>query len=265
MTFSCPTASWDEVLKMATTYGYDAVEPRIGSGQSHGVETDADAATRTARRAAAEKAGIAMAAVACSARYADPTTTEENVQLTLDAIDLAADIGAKRLRVFGGKLGEGMSREDAIKHVADALTSVAPRARERGVYVCVETHDDWCDPKHVAAMLERASDEFIACNWDIMHPVRVAGSTMDEAYNILKPWIHHCHIHDGITTDDGKLEMVPIGEGAIDHRRALELLEADGYDGYMSGEWINWQPAEEHLPREIKLMRDIEKAIAANG
>lgn len=259
MTFSCPEASWDEVLAMANRYGYDAVEPRIGSNHAHGVEVAADGATRAARKQAAADAGVALAALACSARYADPATTEENVQLTLDTIDLAGDMGCPRIRVFGGKLGEGLGRDDAIKHVAAALGSVAARAKERGVYVCVETHDDWCDPNHVAAMLEAVGHEHIACNWDIMHPVRSGGATMDEAHAALKPWIRHCHIHDGVTDDEGKLTMVPIGEGMINHGRAIELLEADGYDGYMSGEWIRWSPAEEHLPREIDLMRKLEQ------
>jgi sugar phosphate isomerase/epimerase len=53
--------------------------------------------------------------------------------------------------------------------------------------------------------------------------------------------------------------MVPVGEGDIDHKTAVELLERMGYDGYMSGEWINWQPYEEHLPRELATMKTYGK------
>jgi sugar phosphate isomerase/epimerase len=91
-----------------------------------------------------------------------------------------------------------------------------------------------------------------------MHPVRVAKVTMADAFDVLKRWVRHVHFHDGVTTD-GKLVMVPVGEGDIDHKTAVELLERMGYDGYMSGEWINWQPYEEHLPRELATMKTYGK------
>jgi len=102
--------------------------------------------------------------------------------------------------------------------------------------------------------MRRVDHPAIRVNWDIMHPVRVEQVAMADAYATLKPWISHCHFHDGATTD-GKLAMVPIGEGIIDHETALKLLEADRFAGYMSGEWINWQPYAEHLPRELATMK----------
>ena len=51
------------------------------------------------------------------------------------------------------------------------------------------------------------------------------------------------------------LDHVPIGTGDIDHRRTIELLKTIDFDGYMSGEWIGWEPYEVHLPREIAALR----------
>ncbi|GAG47584.1 unnamed protein product, partial [marine sediment metagenome] len=98
----------------------------------------------------------------------------------------------------------------------------------------------------------------IAVNWDIMHPVWVAKATMDEAFGALRPWIRHVHFHDGAKSGRG-LELVPIGEGEIDHRRAVQLLKASSYEGYLSGEWINWEPHETHLPRELAAMKRYER------
>ena len=81
---------------------------------------------------------------------------------------------------------------------------------------------------------------------------------MDEAFNTLRHWIRHVHFHDGVTTD-GKLSMVPIGQGEIDHKRAIELLQGASYDGYLSGEWINWEPCEVHLPRELAAIKGFER------
>jgi hypothetical protein len=38
----------------------------------------------------------------------------------------------------------------------------------------------------------------------------------------------------------------------------VELLQAMPYTGYLSGEWINWEPYEMHLPRELAAMKAYE-------
>ena len=257
MSFSCPDLSLDDMLALAKRLGYDGVEPRVSAKHQHGIETDLAAAGRAVARAKSAEAGVPLCCVATSCRYADPETTQEHVDETLRSIDLAADIGAPRIRVFGGSIAKTLDRDGAIEHVAAALRSVADHAVARGVVVCMETHDDWCDPEHVAAVMRLVDHPGIAVNWDIMHPVRRVGATMDQAYQALRQWVKHIHFHDGSTVD-GKSTLVPIGEGDIDHKRAVELLKADGYPDYLSGEWIGWEPYEVHLPRELATISDYD-------
>lgn len=259
MSFSCPQLSLDEMLSLAKRIGYDGIEPRIVSGHKHGIELDADAAMRRESRRKAADSGIALCCVATSCRYADPASTQQNVDETLRCIDLAADVGAPRIRVFGGRIGGGIDREEAIEVVAKSLLSVADHASERGVTVCMETHDDWRDPKHVAEVMNRVNHPSICVNWDVMHPVRGGFATMDQAFETLKPWIRHLHVHDASKGTD---KLVPIGEGAYDHRRVIELLPSISYDGYISGEWINWDdPYEIHLPRELATLKRYEREV----
>ena len=257
MSFSCPELALDALLETAKRFGYDGIEPRIQANHAHGIEFDASPEKRAQADSEAQKAGIALCCVATSCRYADPETTAQHTQDTLAAIDLAADIGSPCIRVFGGTLPEGTSREQGMDLVANALASVADHAGERGVRVCMETHDDWCDPNHVAEVMRRVNHPAIAVNWDIMHPIRRGGSTMDQAFEVLQPWIRHVHFHDGLMESEGG-GLTPIGEGCVDHAAAVRLLRKDGYQGYLSGEWINWTPWEEHLPRELATMRTYE-------
>ncbi|MCB0107664.1 MAG: sugar phosphate isomerase/epimerase [Caldilineaceae bacterium] len=250
MSFSCPELTLAEMLSLARNTGYDGIEPRAGSNHNHGVELTADAATRRALREQVTESEIEICCLATSCRYADPETVQAEIDSTLRYIDLAADVGAPRLRVFGGKIGVGVLREAAIDNVAQALAAVANHAQDRGITICLETHDDWCNPAHVAAVMTQVNHPAIAVNWDIMHPVRAGGATMESAHDILQPWIQHVHVHDGSTRLD-KLEMLPIGTGDINHFLAIELLHADNYTGYLSGEWINWEPYAVHLPREL--------------
>lgn len=256
MSFSCPEQDFDELLAIAKRYRYDGVEPRIESGHAHGIELDTSPSNRAVIRRKAEDSGIAICCVATSRRYADPSTAEQEVAATLRCIDLASDVGSSRVRVFGGCLPDGVSREDAIELVASSLENVADHARQRGVTICLETHDHWCNPADVAAIMERVSEDSVAVNWDIMHPVR-HGHTIEAAFNTLKPWISHVHFHDGVLVE-GKMKLVPIGHGMIDHRRAVELLQEASYCGYLSGEWIRWEPYETHLPRELATIKSYE-------
>ena len=143
MSFSCPTLNLSELLALAKKLGYDGIEPRIDCGHAHGVEIAATAESRQAALQAAQKAGVAICCVATSCVFADPATAPKMIETARAAIDLAADVGASRIRVFGGAQGSGLSRQLAVVQVASSLKSLADRAARRGVVVCMETHDSW--------------------------------------------------------------------------------------------------------------------------
>ena len=254
MSFSTPALSFAEMLEVARRCGYDGVEPRLDAKHAHGAEVAAAAGERESIRKLAADQVVQIACLATSVKYADPADTDEMLRQTHERIDLAGDVGSPAIRVFGGRIPEGITRDQAIDQLVRSLGEVAHHAAERGVTICLETHDDWCDPVHVAAVLERVNHPAIAANWDIMHPIKRGGATMDSAFETLKPWIRHLHIHDG--TDAG---LVPIGTGDIDHRRAVELLKTIDFNGFLSGEWINWEPYDIHLPRELAAMKGYER------
>jgi len=257
MSFSCPELTLDEMVAAAENYGYDGIEPRLDAEHKHCVEVAADAAARKDIKERIAAGNVSLCCLATSCRFANPEDSEQHVKDALERIDLAGDVGAPSIRVFGGTFPEEVSREQAIELVVNAFKSIAGRAQDRGVAVCMETHDAWCNPRHVAEVMRQVNHPAIAVNWDIMHPVRAGEATMQEAFGTLKPWIKHIHFHDGATDEKG-LHLVPIGEGDIDHRIAVRLLQAAGYDGYLSGEWISWEAWEDHLPRELATMKGYE-------
>jgi len=257
MTFSCPELPLDGVLAAAKRFGYDGVEPRTGSKHAHGIEPGISGAARDAIRRQVAASGVALSCIATSHSYADPATARQQAAETVKSVQLAADVGAPCVRVFGGRIPVGLGRRQALDLVADCLKTISRETRETGVVICLETHDDWCDPAHVAEIMRRVNRPNVGVNWDIMHPIRVAHKTLEESFAALKPWIRHVHFHDGVTIQD-QLKLVPIGTGDIDHRRAVQLLKGAAYNGHLSGEWIDWEPWETHLPRELAAMKKYE-------
>jgi len=259
MTFSCPELNWHQVLEVAKRFGYDGVEPRAQAKHTHGVETTATPEQRAAIRQEAADAGVEISCLATSCRYtsADRADLEQMMGDSRALLQLAHDIGAPCVRVFGGSIPEGMSREDATKRVADCLAALAGDAEAAGVTLCVETHDSWRNANDLARIIQRVNHPNVQVNWDIMHPLRV-GMTIDEAFQAIGPHVRHCHFHDGKAAEEGG-GLCPIGEGVVDHRRAVGLLKGIHFSGHMSGEWINWEdPWDVHLPRELATMKSYE-------
>lgn len=256
MSFSTPELSLGDMMAVAERYGYDGIEPRTDCGHAHGVEVGATPAQREEIGQRVSDSGVELACVATSLTYADPDKTDEMVRGTHERIDLAGDVGAPAIRVFGGSIPEGISREAAMDLLVESLGAVAEHASDRGVTVCMETHDAWCDPLHVAAVLQRVDHPAVAANWDVMHPVRMGYATVEASFEALRPWIRHLHVHDGLGKD---VKLVPIGEGEIDHRPVVRRLLSVDYQGFLSGEWIGWEPFEIHLPRELATLRGYEQ------
>lgn len=259
-TFSNPAWSLRDTLDAARRYGYDGVELRIDSNHAHGIERDSDAAQRASARQQAREYGVAICCIATGCKFADPSEAAHHVARAREALVLAADVGADVIRVFGGKIPDGISREQATASIVASLRALADGAELRGIHIAIETHDDWCDPGQVAATLKQVNHPYIGVNWDYQHTARVAKASMDAAFDALRPFIKHVHFHDG-TLDADRLVFLPVGQGAYDHKRVLHLLRSIGYDGYLSGEWINCEPADAHLPRELAAMKALEASL----
>ncbi len=253
MSFSTPELNFEQTLEIAKQYGFQGIEPRMSSGHKHGIELEASKQDIKDFRLKSEASGIAICCLATSCMFSDPETAAGNVETAKRTVELANETGAPVIRVFGGGIPDGCPREKSFELIVESLGKLADIGQSN-VTVCMETHDSWCDAKMVADIMKAVDKPSIAVNWDIMHPALRAGYSMQDAYDALKQWIKHVHVHDGRITG-GKLTLLPVGEGDVDHKNALALLKESGYAGYISGEWINWEPYDVHLPRELKTMK----------
>jgi len=267
MTASCPDLEFAEVLALARQDRYDGIELRVSNDHKHGVEFTSSLEERKIAKQDAADAGVALCCVATSCRFADPETVAAALADTHLAIDLAGDLEAPCVRIFGGVIGTGLSRDEAVDSVVRAMNDLKEHAGDRGVRLGLETHDDWCDPAHLVRVVQEVDHDAVGINWDLMHPVMTADQTIDEAFEAVKPWLVHVHFHDGYWEGEGKNKrvMAPMGEGVIDHRRALQLLHSINYDGFVSGEWIRWKPHSEYLAQELETLKSYEAELRGTG
>ncbi|MBO4884642.1 MAG: sugar phosphate isomerase/epimerase [Clostridia bacterium] len=258
MSFSCPELTLPEALELVRTSGYSGFEPRIDAGHKHGIETAMTKAARAEAKRMAADSGVTLCCLASSVQLASRAKLADALDGARRAIELCADIGIPRVRVFGGAIDEGMTRGAAIGQVAEALDTLSGEIGDDNISLCMETHDSWCEPAHVAAVMRLTRGRHVGVNWDVMHPCLAAHADISETFGLLRPYIRHVHIHGG--TYVGGLKFLPIGSGVIDHRQALAELMSMDYDGYLSGEWIGWDRPN-YLAEELSTMRRYEEAL----
>ena len=258
MSFSCPKMALPEALALVKASGYAGFEPRIDSGHAHGIETSMPKAERRRAREIAADAGVTLCCLATSVQLASRRRQSDALDSARRAVELCVDLGIPRMRVFGGPIDEGCTRREAVELTARALDTLSAEIGDADVCLCLETHDFWVEPEYVAQIMRLCRGRHVGVNWDIMHPVLRAYATIQETFGLLRPYIRHVHFHGG--TMEGGLAFLPIDDNIIDHKLALrELLSAD-YDGWLSGEWIDWD-CPGYLTRERETMRRYEDEL----
>jgi len=258
MTFACPEYRLAELLVAARRYGYDGVEPRVLAQHKHGIEPDMPPRARAEAKRAFKDSGIEIACIATSCTFAtnDPAKRKTNRDELTRELQLAADLGAPRIRVFGGRRSEGLSLDDAIGIVAEDILSGADFAARHGIAICLETHDDFSLGKSVGRVIAKANHAAVRANWDLQHPFN-AGEPLDETVRCLSGKIAHVHCHDN---KDRKAALP--GDGNLPMLDQLRALKAEGFAGYLSAElWTEIGAPEYILEQYIQRMKKLLSAL----
>ena len=232
-TLSCPDWDMERIIAAAIEYGYNALELR-GYLDSMDLPTAEpfSKANRAATRQRLSDAGIAVCCVSSSGVVA-----KGNTDHVRSHAELAADMNAPMVRVFGGNLEENLSHTDAVARAAETLRAFGDAAQSEGVMIVLETHDAFSTGAAVAELLNAAAHPAVFSLWDLHHPYR-QGESLEETHRLLAPTLRHVHVKD---SRDGKYTLC--GEGDIPLSPMFALLQNSGYDGPISVEWEKrWHP-----------------------
>ena len=81
--------------------------------------------------------------------------------------------------------------------------------------------------------LDRIADSTFGLIWDPGNEAALGSNPIPDAYELVKDRIHHIHLKDAISFEDGA-GFTAVGDGAIDYVQQFKLLVRDGYDGVLS-------------------------------
>jgi len=240
MSSVCPDWNLETIAAAMRRHGYQGLEPRVEWGHACGIEVGLSPARRREVRARLEGEGLAFSCLATGARLAapDPAERGRHVEDLKRYIDLAGDLGCPWVRTFGGPRARDQELERVVEYTAEGYRPLLEQAEARGVTLLLETHDDWSAAAPVRAVVERVDHPRLRVLWDFMHPQRMMEKPA-ETMLALGQYTEYLHAHDGAYDEAGRMRILPLGEGVIDHAGPLALLAGAGFEGYLSVEVIH--------------------------
>jgi sugar phosphate isomerase/epimerase len=250
MSSVCPKQTLPELVESARRHGYEGIEFRVEWGHLHGIELDSsDVEIRQARKTLAD-AGIAATCIATGVKFnsADPAEHKPHREALRKHIALAAEAGAPCIRTFSDPVPEDDegARDAVLSLAAESYASVDEWARKHRVEVLVETHTNMRG--HWAKrIVDEANVASLKVLWDPGHHVR-RGQSVDDAYGYLKGLVSHLHFG---TQAAGAGSM-----SEAEHQRVIDLLHADGFQGFFSVEVINPDDPEAVLTYNAQQFRE---------
>lgn len=192
---------------------------------------------------------------------ADKSVRERSWEYFGKLVDFCGDLGRDGKMVMGSpkqRGTQGMSRQDATKHVAEGLAKIAPRAAARRATICIEALD------HSQTDVINTMAEAVAVVEQVKHP---AIQTMFDFHNIpdetekpevlvrrYRPMIRHIHMNemDGRHPGTGKFDFLPV----------LRVLKETKYPGWVSLEVFDFKPGAEKIGSEaMAYMKKLEAGL----
>ena len=223
-----PKKTLTELLAIGVHYGYEGIEFRPEWEHGHGIELTASADRR--KDIAKELADSLLEGCALSpgVKFCSPDVQQRDAQLESlrKYVQLAADVGIGRLRVFGDPIPKDGQRAACYTYQAEYLARAAVEAEQAGVTIVLETHMNFRAFDAGEMLYRTGYPSALRVNWHLDHFLG-HGEDVDEAYRHVKGRVAHVHFSIG-------------ADGAVpDHiRRQAELLADEGYEGFFSVELI---------------------------
>ncbi len=244
-TLGCPDWSFDKIIDFAAASGYTGIEVR---GILHEMdlpkvpEFSDSRISETLQKMA--KRGLSFVDLGSSAAMHLPEGPERVKSLDEGRrfIDLSVKLKCPFIRVFPNELPRDTPKEQSIARIVAGLKEMGDHARGTGVTVLMESHGQLVHTPDLLNVMKMVNSAQVGLIWDICNMWAVTGEEPAEVYKILKSWIRHTHIKDFTRTGD-KINYVFLGKGITPIFKAIDLLVADGYNGFYSFEWEKlWHP-----------------------
>lgn len=179
----------------------------------------------------------------------NPAFKDEVVTKLTDSINLAADVGSKKVITFTGMKFDGMDRDAAIKNCLDAWKAVLPLAEQKGITLVLE-HLNSRDSSHpmkghpgyfgddvdfCVDLIKQVGSPNFKLLFDIYH-VSIMNGDIVRRLRLHKDYIGHIHT----AGNPGRCELDEHQE--INYPAVMQAVLEIGYHDFVAHEFIpTWE------------------------
>lgn len=168
-------------------------------------------------------------------------------------VDIAERLGASHIRVFGGKVPDGASEDDAARWVTEILKRASDYAGSKGVLLGLENHGGiTARAKRIIEIVEAVNHPFVGINLD-------TGNFHSEPYEQIKmcvPYAVNSQFKVNIRYEDGHEER-------CDWERVVGMFAEAGYKGYMALEYEAAEDPFTAVPRHLRRITELTRKHSA--
>lgn len=236
-------ADW---ARMGSELGLDAVDLSIL------FLPDRSSKTAALIRRHVEDAGtrIAMLTTYPDFTHPDPAQRARELELEVEAVGLAAELGADLIRVTAGQAHPGTSRPEGIAWAADGLCRLAQLTQGSPARPVYENHakpgawefTDFSQPPDIfLEIVHKTSDVRLGVNFDTGN----ATAFVEDPLCLLEQVIARVvSVHVADTSARGELKPVLLGSGLAPLERIFRRLLRAGWNGWLCMEEASFQGRE---------------------
>jgi sugar phosphate isomerase/epimerase len=239
-TIGCPAATLAEAVDLAREFNLDFVELRALEGTVDLPKYFADHPLRK------EDANLRPPVRIVATNLHLISATDQEVDHFLRFVDVAMELGAPYVRIFGG--GEwnvevpAAGWDRAVKVVG--LCRQAMKEKGARCEMLLEMHSAFCSSAMCAA-LNKKLPEPVSILWDAHHSWHSAGESPAETWRQLGPLVRHLHVSDSRdkTPPASGYDCVLPGTGEYPFAELRKVLSENHYAHTISLEWERlWHP-----------------------
>lgn len=190
--------------------------------------------------------------------FQDKTENPAKIEKSKRILDLAMDLGTNVVTTHIGIVPNDRNSE-VFAVMQEACEELSQYASSMNAYFAIETGPETAE--HLKSFLDTLSSKGVSVNFDPANMVMVTGDDPVQGVKLLKDYIVHTHVKDGIRykevdpreiygalgyepMDHGKIAQmvasgeifkeVPLGEGKVDFDAYFAALQEIGYQGYLT-------------------------------
>ncbi|MBI3944348.1 MAG: TIM barrel protein [Armatimonadetes bacterium] len=191
---------WDvpTLIEKCRQAGFEGVELR--ATHAHGVEPALSAAARREVRARFADSGVVLWGLGsvCEYHSPDPAVLRQNIETTRAFVALAADVGARgvKVRPNGLAVEKGVPEAETLAQIGRALRECGAFAAGAGIEIWLEVHGrDTAHPPRIRAILDHCAHPAVGVCWN-SNPADVKEGSIKEHFALLARDIKSAHVND---------------------------------------------------------------------